>query len=214
MGRAVAGGAVEFRQFDPRDHATDKHRSVDDTPYGGGPGMVLMAPLVAAALAQTEPGPATAVVLTDPAAPRFDQEAASTLAGLDHVVFVCGHYEGIDERVRSTLCTHAYSIGDFVLTGGELPALVMADAIVRLLPGVLGDPRSHQDDSHSDGLLGFPLFTRPLEFNGETVPDVLVSGNHGEIARWRRRQQIMRTRANRPDLFAQADLGPSDLDLL
>ena len=214
MARATAKGAVSFRAFNPRDHATDKHRSVDDAPYGGGPGMVMMAPLIQAALAQAEPCPETVVVLADPAAKPFRQADAKNLAAKPRVVFVCGHYEGVDERVRTQLCTHVFSVGDFVVTGGELPSLLMADAVTRLLPGVLGDPQSHQDDSHSDGLLGFPLYTKPLEFMGETVPEVLTSGNHAEIAKWRRRQQLLRTRLHRPDLFAGTDLGPSDVDLL
>lgn len=214
MARAVAKQAVTFRAFNPRDHATDKHRSVDDTPYGGGPGMVMMAPLVQAALSQAAPGPESAVVLADPAAAPFRQKDAKALASLDHVVFVCGHYEGIDERVRTKLCTHVYSVGDFVVTGGELPSLLMADAVVRLLPGVLGDPESHQDDSHADGLLGFPLYTKPATFMDEEVPAVLLGGNHAEIAKWRRTQQLKRTRTVRPDLFAGTDLGPNDVDLL
>lgn len=214
IARARQAGRVAFGASNPRDFATDRHKSVDDTNYGGGPGMVMMAPLVAAALNALNPTGETAVVLCDPAAPRFDQRAANDLAKSPHVVFLCGHYEGLDERVRTQLATHAYSIGDFVLTGGELPALCMADALVRLLPGVLGDPESHQDDSFEQGLLGFPLYTRPEEFQGETVPEVLKSGNHAEIAKWRRRQQLKRTRTLRPDLFAKAELTKDDLPLL
>ena len=214
LARAQAAAAVEYRTANPRDFATDKHRSVDDTSYGGGPGMVLMAPLVAAALESLAPSNGAAIVLCDPTGERFDQRAAHLLADKGEVVFLCGHYEGMDERVRTKLATHVYSIGDFVLTGGELPALAMADAVVRLLPGVIGDPQSHQDDSHEGGLLGFPLYTRPEEFIGETVPDVLRSGNHAEIARWRRTQQLLRTRAARPDLFSQANLTADDLPLL
>ncbi len=214
MGRAVDGGAVEFRASNPRDFATDKHRSVDDTSYGGGPGMVMMAPLVAAALESLQPSAGAAVVLCDAAGERFDQKAACALSGVGHVVFLCGHYEGIDERVRTKLATHCYSVGDFVVTGGELPAMAMADSIVRLLTGVLGDPESHRDDSFEGGLLGFPLFTRPEEFMGEAVPDVLRGGNHAEIARWRRQEQLRRTRAVRPDLFCKAELAGTDSDLL
>jgi tRNA (guanine37-N1)-methyltransferase len=212
--RAQAGGAVAFKAANPRDFATDRHRTVDDTSYGGGPGMVLMAPLVAAALSSLQPDPHTAIVLCDPAGERFDQSAAEALAAKPQVVFLCGHYEGVDERVRTRLATHCYSLGDFVLTGGEIPALAMADAVVRLLPGALGDPESHRDDSFQQGLLGFPLYTRPDEFQGECVPDVLKSGNHGQIARWRRAQQLRRTRDHRPDLFCRASLEESDLDLL
>ncbi len=219
--RAALAGLVEFRATNPRDFATDKHRSVDDEPYGGGPGMVMMAPLVLAALEKIgaqpghcAPNSRTRVVLTDPAGRLFTQNDAQEFSRLDRIVFVCGHYEGLDERVRTCLCTDALSVGDFVLTGGELPALCMTDAIVRLLPGAIGDPASHEDDSHSDGLLGHPLFTRPLEFMGESVPDVLLSGNHREIARWRRRKSLERTRQSRPDLFAGAKLTPQDVDLL
>ncbi len=211
MSRAVAAGAVKFETANPRDFATDKHRSVDDSSYGGGPGMVMMAPLIASALESLKPGPDAAVVLCDPAGLPFDQSVARGLASFTHIVFICGHYEGVDERVRTLLATHVYSIGDYVLTGGELPALVMADAVVRLLPGVLGDPGSHEDDSHADGLLGFPLFTRPETFRGERVPGVLLSGDHGAIRKWRRARQINRTRALRPDLFAKADIQKSDV---
>lgn len=214
MGRAVDSGLVEFRASNPRDFATDKHRSVDDTSYGGGPGMVMMAPLVAAALGALEPVPEAAVVLCDAAGERFDQAAARSLALRPQVVFLCGHYEGVDERVRTKLATHCYSIGDFVVTGGEIPAMAMADAVVRLLPGAIGDPESHQDDSFEGGLLGFPLYTRPESFLGEDVPDVLRSGNHGEVAKWRRLQQLRRTREHRPDLFYRARLSPADIGLI
>lgn len=215
MGRAVRGGAVKFSAQNPRDFAMDKHKTVDDSPYGGGPGMVMMPTLVESALTACNRTSATAVVLTDPAATLFTQSDAESLGGFEHVVFICGHYEGIDERVRTQLCTHAFSIGDFVLTGGELPALVIADSIVRLLPGVLGSAESHEDDSHSNsGLLGFPLYTKPATFLGEPVPEVLTSGNHQKIAQWRRQQQLIRTKMHRPDLFCAADLSPDDLDLL
>lgn len=215
LARAEKAGLVSFGAQNPRDHATDRHRTVDDAPYGGGPGMVLMAPVVEAAVRACgvdldERAAGVAVVLTDPAGSRFTQASARDLGRFGHVVFVCGHYEGVDERVSTRVCTHAYSIGDFVLTGGELAALVMADSVVRLLPGVLGDPASHEDDSHSDGLLGFPLYTRPLEFRGERVPDVLTSGHHGKVAEWRRTEQLRRTKSLRPDLFCQADLRPGD----
>lgn len=214
MGRAVDAGLVEFVASNPRDFASDPHRSVDDTSYGGGPGMVMMAPLIAAALDALNPSQNAAVVLCDAAGEKFDQRAANQLSQKEEIVFLCGHYEGVDERVRTKLATHSYSVGDFVLTGGELPALLMADATVRLLPGVLGDPQSHQDDSFEGGLLGFPLYTRPDEFMGERVPDVLKSGDHGAIAAWRRTQQLSRTRQHRPDLFATASLTDADLKLI
>ncbi|MBX3109215.1 MAG: tRNA (guanosine(37)-N1)-methyltransferase TrmD [Fimbriimonadaceae bacterium] len=215
MARAAASGAVTFGTQNPRDFATDAHRTVDDSPYGGGPGMVLMAPLVAAAVESCQPGPGAVVILTDPAGTPFRQFHAEELAQAGHLILICGHYEGVDERVATQVATHVFSIGDFVLTGGEIPALAIADSVIRLLPGVLGSAESHQDDSHSnDGLLGFPLYTRPAEFRGEPVPEVLRSGDHKKIAEWRRRQQLIRTKMRRPDLFARADLHPSDLDLL
>lgn len=210
MSRAQKSGLVSFVTANPRDFATDKHRSVDDSSYGGGPGMVMMAPVVAAAFESLALNNA-AVVLCDPTGQKFDQHAAKAHSKQDSIVFICGHYEGVDERVRTLLATHVYSIGDYVLTGGELPSLVMADAIVRLLPGVLGSPESHEDDSFEDGLLGFPLYTRPEEFRGEKVPEVLLSGDHGAIARWRRSQQVSRTRSLRPDLFAKANLLEGDV---
>lgn len=176
--------------------------------------MVMMPHLIQQSLAELSLGDKAEVILMDPAGECFTQSTARELARAEEVVFVCGHYEGVDERVREKLCTRALTIGDFVLTGGELPALMMTDAIVRLLPGVLGDPQSHMDDSHTDGLLGFPLYTRPPEFEGAEVPAVLTSGHHGKIAEWRRREQLQRTRRDRPDLFAQAELSREDLKLL
>jgi tRNA (guanine37-N1)-methyltransferase len=215
IARAVTQNKVAFSTQNPRDHATDKHRTVDASPYGGGPGMVLMAPIIESAVQACTPSPKTAIILTDPAGTPFTQDHAEQFSQLDHIIFICGHYEGIDERVATQIATHSFSIGDFVLTGGELPALAITDSIIRLLPGVLGSPESHQDDSHSnDGLLGFPLYTKPQIFNGEEVPEVLRSGNHPKIAQWRRKQQLIRTKTRRPDLFAQADLSPTDLDLL
>lgn len=215
MARAKAAGHVRFDTANPRDFATDKHRTVDGSSYGGGPGMVMMAQPVSDALASLMPSPGAAVVVTDPAGELFTQSHAEDLSQYQDVVLICGHYEGVDERVRLKLATHCLTIGDYVLTGGELPALVMADAIVRLREGVLGDPESHQDDSHSSGgLLGFPLYTKPATWEGLEVPPVLTSGDHGAVARWRRQQQLRRTRENRPDLFARADLLPGDIDLL
>lgn len=157
---------------------------------------------------------APAVILTDPTGERFSQNAARELAGYEHAVFVCGRYEGIDDRIRSLYATHVYSIGDFIVTGGELPALLMADAVVRLIPGVLGSEDSLRQDSHSDGLLSAPQFTRPEGFLGVDVPEALRSGNHKEAARWRRTQALNLTRRNRPDLFCRAPIAKSDLDLL
>ena len=212
--RAEEHGAVAFGAINPRTFTTDVHGTVDDKPYGGGPGMLMMGEPILAALQALEPGPHTAVVMTDPTGEPFDQKAAIELATRDHVVFVCGHYEGVDDRVRTEVCTHAYSLGDFVLTGGELPALVMADALVRLLPGVLGSQESLEADSHAGGLLSAPQYTRPETLLGEAVPEVLRSGNHEAVARWRRRQALVATRERRPDLFCRAKLTKRDLDLL
>ncbi len=212
--RAVAKGAVEFRTVNPRDFALDRHKSVDDSPYGGGPGMVMMPHLIEQSLESLELAPDASIILTDPMGEKFSQSAARSLAVEREVVFICGHYEGVDERVRTQLATHAYSIGDYVLTGGELPSLVMADSIIRLLPDVLGDPQSHLDDSFEDSLLGFPLYTKPAVFRDHAVPEVLTSGDHKKISAWRRKQQLLRTRQFRPDLFAMARLSRQDLKLL
>jgi tRNA (guanine37-N1)-methyltransferase len=166
------------------------------------------------ALAIESLGQADAVILTDPTGRLFTQADAKSLADLSHVVFVCGHYEGIDERVRERFATHVFSIGDFVLTNGELPALVMADAIVRLVPGVLGSEESLQIDSHSDGLLSAPQYTRPEVWREMPAPPVLLSGNHSEIAKWKRRVSLKLTRRQRPDLFAKATLTDADLKLM
>lgn len=215
LGRAQAAGFVTFGASNPRDFATDRHRTVDDTPYGGGPGMVMRVDVVAQAVRSLSPTPESRIILTDPRGDRFDQRHAADLAQAQHIIFICGHYEGVDERVREHLATDCFTIGDYVLTGGELPALVMSDAVVRLIPGVLGDPASHQDDSHSnDGLLGFPLYTRPAVWEGHSVPEILTRGDHQAIARWRRQRQLEETRRRRPDLFARADLKPGDLDML
>jgi tRNA (guanine37-N1)-methyltransferase len=198
---------VQFTATDPRNYAYDRHRKVDDTPYGGGPGMVLAAPPIEAALRQLEPDKNTPIILLDAAAPLFRQSDAERLSRQERFIMVCGHYEGVDERVRTQLCTEAFSVGSFVATGGELPALMLADAVTRLRPGVLGCQGSHEDDSFSaGGLLGFPLYTRPEEFHGEKVPEVLRSGDHRAIAKWRQEQALRRTRKYRPDLIEQPDL--------
>jgi tRNA (guanine37-N1)-methyltransferase len=210
--RAQNSGAAIYGAANPRDFTTDKHRTVDDNPFGGGPGMLMKAEPVALAIESL--GSADAIVMTDPTGLRFEQKDAQGLSALDHVVFVCGHYEGIDDRVRQRCATHVFSIGDFVLTNGEMPALVMADAIVRLLPGVLGSEESLGIDSHSDGLLSAPQFTRPEVWRDITVPSVLLSGNHKEIEQWKRRESLRLTREQRPDLFGRAELRDSDLKLM
>lgn len=212
--RAREKGLVQFFASNPREFTHDNHRTVDDNPFGGGSGMVMKCEPVSAAIESTGIQEGTAIVFTDPTGALFTQNVAAELSQKPQVVFVCGHYEGIDDRVRQLYATHFLSIGDFVLTGGELPALVMADAVVRLLPGALGSAESLEQDSHSEGLLSAPQFTRPEEFRGLVVPEVLRSGDHGKIAAWRRKQALLLTRQNRPDLFWKAELTEKDLKLL
>jgi tRNA (guanine37-N1)-methyltransferase len=208
VARGVEAGVIDLRVHDLRDFTTDRHRVVDDVPYGGGPGMVMKPePFFRAAehIRATRGTPAT-VVLTSPQGRRLTQVEAARLAGLEHVVILCGRYEGIDDRVRQHVASEEISIGDYVLSGGELAALVIVDAVSRLVPGVVGDQRSVEADSFSRGLLDYPHFTRPAEFEGLTVPDVLLSGHHREIARWRAREAVRRTMALRPELLATAAL--------
>lgn len=210
--RAVEAGLVAFETQNPRDFTTDKHRTVDDSPFGGGPGMVMKAEPVARAIEAL--GDREAVVFTDPTGVPFSQALAHELAGKGSVAFVCGHYEGIDDRARERFATHTISLGDFVLTNGELPALVMADAVVRLLPGALGSEESLGIDSFGDGLLSAPQYTRPEVWRDLAVPLVLRSGDHAAIAKWKRATALRTTRARRPDLFARAALTAEDLKLL
>jgi tRNA (guanine37-N1)-methyltransferase len=199
--RARDFGVLDLRITDIRDFATDRHRTADDAPYGGGPGMVMKpGPLFAAVEAVRDQD--SRVILLSPQGRLFNQAVAVELSTLPRLVLVCGHYEGVDERVHQHLVDDELSIGDYVLTGGELAAMVIVDAVVRLLPGVLGSSESALDESHAGGLLEYPHYTRPAEFRGWQVPDVLLSGNHAEIARWRRRQALERTRQRRPDLLA------------
>jgi tRNA (guanine37-N1)-methyltransferase len=203
-GRALANGAATLAAHDLREWGLGRHRSVDDYPYGGGAGMLLRPEPVAAALdALAPPGSAATRILLDPGGIRFDQARARELAGAEHLVLVCPRYEGIDHRVRG-LVDLELSIGDYVLSGGEIPALVIIDAVLRLLPGVI-DEASPEDESFAEGLLEYPQYTRPAEFRGQRVPDVLVSGHHGEVARWRREQALERTRRVRPDLLPPGD---------
>ena len=208
VGRAIARGLFDVRVHDLRGFTTDRHRVVDDMPFGGGPGMVLKPePLFAAVeaiVAQrgAETAASRAIVLTSPDGERLTHAVARRLSALDHLVIMCGRYEGVDERVREHLATEAVSIGDYVLSGGELPALVIIDAVARLIPGVVGDEASVSGDTFArDGLLDFPQYTRPAEFRGHRVPPVLVSGHHAEIEKWRRDQALERTRRHRPDLL-------------
>lgn len=212
--RAQDRGLLDIRTVNPRDFATDAHRTVDDSPYGGGPGMVMKPePIHAALLSLDLPQPST-ILMPDPTGPVFDQAWAARLADEPCLTLVCGHYEGIDDRIRQRWNTQPVSVGDFVLTGGELAALIVIDAVGRLIPGVLGNQESLGIDSHSDGLLSAPQFTRPEVWDGLAVPEVLTTGDHGKIAKWRRAQALRLTRDHRPDLFAHARLEKGDLDLL
>ena len=203
VGRAIARGVIDVGIHDLRDHTTDRHRVVDDVPFGGGPGMVLKPePLFrAVAHVREQRGTPGAIVLTSPDGRRFTHADAVRLQALAHIVILCGRYEGVDDRVREHLATEEISIGDYVLSGGELPALVLIDAVARLVPGVVGDADSVVTESFADGLLDYPHYTRPAVFRGLAVPDVLVSGNHGEIERWRAQQRVRRTEERRPDLL-------------
>lgn len=216
VGRARTKGVLDIGVHNLRRFTSDRHHVVDDVPFGGGPGMVLKPePLVTAIEAlRVERGVPGAVVLTSPAGRPFTQAEARRLAGLGHVVLICGRYEGIDERVRELLVTDEVSIGDYVLSGGELPALVMVDAVARLVPGVVGDEQSVAEDSFSRGLLDYPHYTRPAEFRGRKVPDVLLSGHHGEIRRWRMRQSLERTLERRPELVVEEALDQEELAAL
>lgn len=211
LGRAIKQGVFEVRAHNLRDWAEGKHLTTDDTPYGGGDGMVMKPEPIAKAIAELkQQAPAAKVLLMSPQGVPFQQQHARDLAQESNLIFLCGRYEGFDERVRQTLVDAEFSIGDFVLTGGELPAMVMIDAISRNLPGVLGSSNSAETDSFVDGLLEYPQYTRPAVFNGMAVPDVLLSGDHGKIAGWRREQQLLRTLQRRPELLDKVSL--SDLD--
>ncbi len=212
--RASEKGLAEFHLHDIRDHTKDRHRTVDDTPYGGGAGMVMMAaPLLDAVEAVPRKGRCLKILLTPQGEP-FTQELAKELAGFDQIVLTCGRYEGIDERARKLVADREISIGDFILSGGEIAAMALIDAVVRLVPGVLGNEDSARDESFEAGLLEYPQYTRPEEFSGEAVPKVLLSGNHAQIRRWRRAQALLRTRARRPDLFEKIELSDEDRELL
>jgi tRNA (guanine37-N1)-methyltransferase len=198
--RAREAGLLDLRVHQLRDYAYDRHRTVDDRPFGGGPGMLLKPEPIFEAVEKLA-GQSTHVVLLSPAGRPFNQAIARELAGKAELLLISGHYEGFDERVRNRLAHDELSIGDYVLTNGSLPAMVVIDAVTRLLPGVLGDDESKLDESFSHGLLEYPQYTRPAEFRGMKVPDVLLSGNHAEIARWRSEQAQLRTTERRPDLL-------------
>lgn len=216
LGRAIESGLIDLRVHDLRDFAYDRHRSVDDKSFGGGPGMVLKPePLYRAVeWIGCERGSPDAVVATSPQGKLFSHAEAKRLSRLEHIVLLCGRYEGVDERVRERLATDELSIGDYVLTGGELPALVILDAVARLVPGVVGDEQAVERDSFVRGLLDYPHYTRPADFRGMTVPAVLLSGHHGEIERWRKRAAVKRTLERRPDLLSKAGLDDEERAIL
>lgn len=214
LGRALDSELLQVKLHNIRDFSTDKHRTVDDRPFGGGPGMVLKPEPLFDCVESLQADAGTPIIVTTPRAPLFTQADAIELSSYSRLIFVCGHYEGIDERVHDHLFTHAYSIGSYVLTGGELASLVMIDAIVRLIPGVVGKMDSVEQDSFMEGLLDCPHYTRPASYRGWGVPDTLMGGNHAAIERWRHQQKLRATRQWRPDLFASYPLTPADKKLL
>lgn len=215
LGRAIKQDLLQVRAYNLRDWAEGKHLTTDDTPYGGGDGMVMKPEPIARAIADLKAKtPHAKVLMMTPQGTPFAQRHARELAVEEGLIFLCGRYEGFDERVRQSLVDAEFSLGDFVLTGGELPAMVMIDAISRYLPGVLGSEGSAETDSFSDGLLEYPQYTRPAVFEGMAVPPVLLSGDHGKIARWRREQQLLRTLQRRPELLERAQLTEEDLKIL
>ena len=212
LGRARAAGLVDVSLHDPRTFTTDRHRSVDDTPFGGGAGMVMLPePLFQAVEATTPPRP---LLLLSASGPTFDQRCAAELAAGDGFSLVCGRYEGVDQRVADHLCDGELSVGDYVLAGGEAAALVVIEAVTRLLPGVMGNEASRGEESFTDGLLEYPQYTRPAEFQGAAVPDVLRSGDHARISRWRHAQALRRTLQRRPELLGGRDLTTAEQALL
>ena len=222
--RARERNLINVRVHNIRDYTHDKHHTTDDAPYGGGGGMVMKPEPVFEAIetvlglnpSQTPPEPASniPIILLTPQGRVFNQSIAQELSQHQHIALLCGRYEGIDERIREHLVTDEISIGDYVLTGGELPALILIDAIARLLPDVLGDPTGAQDDSHAMGLLEYPHYTRPPEFRGWKIPDVLLTGAHVKIDKWRREQALLRTLKKRPDMLEKAELSKADKKFL
>ena len=213
--RAKEAGHISIAMHDIRGYAQGKHQVTDDAPYGGGGGMVIKPEPIFRALEavlglENETSSSTPIILLSPQGRLFTQAVAKELAQHKRLALICGRYEGVDERVRQFLATDEMSIGDYVLSGGEIAAMVIVDAVTRLLPGVLGDPAATERDSHADGLLEHPHYTRPAEFRSHAVPEMLLSGHHAEIARWRRRESLRRTLKRRPDLLAGADLSPED----
>ncbi len=215
QGRAIDNGLLELQTWNPRDYTEDKHRGVDDRPYGGGPGMVMQVqPLRATIQAARETATAAPLIYLSPQGARFDQRKAQQLAGLERIILLAGRYEGVDERIIDLEVDEELSVGDYVLSGGELPALTVMDAVTRLLPGALGDADSAQEDSFMDGLLDYPHYTRPEEIDGLRVPDELIGGNHADIRRWRSKQALGRTWQRRPDLLETLQLDKEQQVLL
>lgn len=205
IGRAQKSGAIEVNTYNIRDYSKDKHHRVDDTPYGGGKGMLMMAPPIfdcyADILSKSPEGVRRKVIYLSPRGRVLDQKIARELAGYDQLILLCGHYEGVDARIIEEIVDEEISIGDFVLTGGELPACILTDAVARLCDGVLAAPECYENESLAEGLVEYPQYTRPVEFHGRTVPEVLVSGHHANIEKWRREQALAETKRLRPDLL-------------
>lgn len=215
LAKAIEKGLIDVRRVNIRDFAQDKHRIVDDAPYGGGQGMVMKVEPIARAIEQVKSeNPSARTIYLTPEGKPLTQEKVRDLASQTHLILLCGRYEGVDERVRELYIDEEISIGDYVLTGGELAAMVLIDAVSRLLPGVLGSDRSAEDDSFYDSLLEYPQYTRPANFRGYAVPEVLLSGNHQAIAQWRRKEALKRTWRRRPDLLNKASLSEEDKRIL
>jgi tRNA (guanine37-N1)-methyltransferase len=214
--RALEAGLISIDIHNIRDFATDRHQMTDDAPYGGGGGMVMKPEPIFAAVESIlgEGDETTPIILLSPQGRLFTQQIARELSGQDRLVLICGRYEGVDERVRQYLVTDEISIGDYVLSGGEIPAMVIVEAVIRLIPGVLGDPSATFEDSHTAGLLEYPHYTRPATFRTYQVPEVLLCGDHARIVRWRRQEALRRTWQRRPDLLAKANLSEADRDFL
>ena len=217
IGRAIENGLVDIKLHDIRAHTHDKHHIVDDYPYGGGAGMVLKPEPIFEAVEDIKEelgSSSVSTILLSPQGRLFNQDIAHKLAGCRNLILICGHYEGVDERVAEHLVSDEISIGDYLLSGGEVAAMVVVDCVIRLLPGVLGSEASLVEDSHIGGLLEYPQYTRPAVYRGWTVPEILLSGDHGEIAQWRRQQSLLRTAKRRPDLMEKAVLSREDKRLL
>ena len=204
IARAIEKGLVDINTIDLRDYTDDKRRTIDDKPYGGGPGMLMKADPVFRAVEEIRRADSLVVLLT-PQGKVFHQSIAEDLVVKEHLILICGHYEGIDERVRTELVDLEISIGDYILTSGNIPAMAVVDTVVRLIPGVLGSAESSETESFSDGMLEYPQYTRPVDYKGMKVPEVLLSGNHQEIAKWRQQEALKRTRKRRPELLKQGD---------